>query len=246
MSKKKSYVIGTNVSTSLSPIIFQYWFDKYNIDAEYGYKEIKEESFEDETRFILKEEGLIGLNITMPFKEKILPFLTSMDPDAERLGAVNCVTKKDNFLHGSNTDGLGFSKALWAKEIEITKNWERSLHKTAVIIGFGGAAKSIINSLKQLGFEKIYVFNRNYEKIWKASMEFNFYPMKLEDLEKVFNCQSIEIIFPSRKDFNRGTSTKEPHIKFINPDLVVNTIPINVLQDMKIKKKHTNRISKND
>ena len=159
-----------------------------------------------------------------------------MDPDAERLRAVNCVTKKDNFLHGSNTDGLGFSKALWAKEIEITKNWERSLHKTAVIIGFGGAAKSIIDSLKQLGFEKIYVFNRNYEKIWKASMEFNFFPMKLEDLEKVFNCQSIDIIFPSRTDINRGTSTKEPHIKFINPDLVVNTIPINVLQDMKIKK----------
>ena len=77
MNVKKAYVVGTNVSTSLSPSIFQYWFNKYNIDGKYGYKEIKENVFDEKIKSILKEEGLCGLNITIPFKEKIIPYLTS-------------------------------------------------------------------------------------------------------------------------------------------------------------------------
>ena len=76
MSKKKAYVIGTNVSTSMSPTIFQYWFDKYKINnAEYTYKEIKEENFNEEIKYILKEDSLVGLNITIPYKEKIFSYL---------------------------------------------------------------------------------------------------------------------------------------------------------------------------
>ena len=71
MSNKKVYVIGTDVSTSLSPMIFKYWFDKYNIPGEYEYIEIKENNFHKEIKLILKEDNLCGLNITIPFKEKI-------------------------------------------------------------------------------------------------------------------------------------------------------------------------------
>ena len=76
MSKKKTYVIGTNVSTSLSPVIFEHWFQKYDVDAEYGFIEIKEENFDQEIKPILKKENLVGLNITIPFKEKIPSYLT--------------------------------------------------------------------------------------------------------------------------------------------------------------------------
>ena len=72
MSKKKAFVVGVNVSNSLSPTIFNYWFNKYKIDAEYGYIQIKEESFDNDIKLILKEKDLIGLNITMPYKEKII------------------------------------------------------------------------------------------------------------------------------------------------------------------------------
>lgn len=236
MNKKKAYVVGTNASTSLSPAIFNYWFEKYSINATYGYKEIKEENFNEEIKIILKEKGLVGLNITMPYKEKVLPFLKSLDPVAKKLGAVNCITKKNNSLHGSNTDGLGFSLALLAKEIEITKNWARSVSKTAIVVGYGGAAKSIIDALKELGFENIFVFNRSFEKIRKASKVFNFFPMKLEDLKRVFNCQPIDIVLPSKLDPDLGPSTKKPSAKFISPDLVINTTPINVLEDMEIRR----------
>ena len=55
MSKKKAFVVGANVSKSLSPTIFNYWFKKYHIDAEYGYKEIKEENFDKEIKLILEK-----------------------------------------------------------------------------------------------------------------------------------------------------------------------------------------------
>ena len=75
MTKKKAYVIGTNVSSSLSPAIFEYWFKKYNVNAKYNYKEIKEENFDKEIRLLRNEKDLVGFNITIPYKEKIENYL---------------------------------------------------------------------------------------------------------------------------------------------------------------------------
>ena len=72
---KKAYVIGKNASKSLSPTIFNYWFNKYNIKGEYGFKEINEIDFNNAIPTILKEKNLCGLNITIPFKEKIIEHL---------------------------------------------------------------------------------------------------------------------------------------------------------------------------
>ena len=72
MTKKKAYVIGTNVDKSLSPLIFNHWFKKYKINASYEFKKIKEKNFNKEIKNILKEKNLCGLNVTIPFKEKIL------------------------------------------------------------------------------------------------------------------------------------------------------------------------------
>ena len=95
MNKKKAYVVGNNVRNSLSPTIFEYWFNKYNINAEYGYKEINEENFDKKIRTILKEEGLCGLNITIPFKEKIKPYLNETLTNIQL--NVNKFTKPNSF-----------------------------------------------------------------------------------------------------------------------------------------------------
>ena len=89
MKHGKVYVIGTKVRTSLSPTIFKYWFKKHNIDGYYGYKEIHENSFDKEIKPILQEEEVCGLNITMPFKEKIIPYLNLIDHHSKKIGAVN-------------------------------------------------------------------------------------------------------------------------------------------------------------
>ena len=72
---KKAYVIGKNASKSLSPTIFNYWFKKHNIEGEYSFREVDESSFNNIIPVILKEKDLCGLNITIPFKEKIIGYL---------------------------------------------------------------------------------------------------------------------------------------------------------------------------
>jgi len=143
MTLKKAYVVGTNVSASLSPTIFQYWFKKYNLDAEYGYIEIKEENFEEEIKSILKKDNLCGLNVTIPFKERIISYLTKIDEHATEIGAVNCVTINDNFIEGTNTDWIGFENSL--DYFEDNRYDEiKTKRDIAIVIGFGGAAKAII------------------------------------------------------------------------------------------------------
>jgi shikimate dehydrogenase len=217
MSKKKAYVVGNNVSTSLSPAIFKYWFNQYHIDATYGYKEIKEDNFDKEIKSIFKEEGLCGLNITTPFKEKIIPHITKLDTTTKEIGSVNCVTKTRNFFTGTNTDTTGFVNALFSNrsQIDLQKRKTENLTKhptTAIVVGFGGAAKAIIYSLKQMNIPNIKVFNRNFEKFKnKSSKTFSnkFQPHKLKDLEKYIN--TVEA---------KGQRL-----------LVVNTVPFNVFNN---------------
>lgn len=183
MSKKKAYVIGTNVSSSLSPTIFNYWFEKYNIDAKYGFKEIEEERFDKEIKLILKEDGLCGLNVTMPFKEKITPYLTSTEPvkslnqSSDKIKTrvqdyikelnekiklpVNCVSIDSGGIIGKNTDRVGFENACLTK---LNNNPTKNINR-AIIIGYGGAAKAIIYSLVSMRYRHVIVFNRTFDKI---------------------------------------------------------------------------------
>ncbi len=204
MTIKKAYVVGNNVKTSLSPIIFQYWFEKNNIDAEYGYVEIQEKDFDQKIKNLLKEEGLVGLNVTIPFKEKIISYLTSQDKCATEIKAVNCVTINDNnTISGTNTDWIGFMNALenfttkWGpsgklpKEKYIiekyglnhkkTKYLKTFKHDTAVVVGYGGAGKAVVYSLIQMGFRRIKVFNRTLEKIKNIKTNVVI-PFKLDEL----------------------------------------------------------------
>jgi len=181
MTNKKAYVVGNNTHKSLSPIIFNYWFKKYKINGEYRYIEIKEENFNNEIKKLLGEKSLCGLNITIPFKEKIIHHLDTIDKHSTLIGAVNCVSKVEEKLEGMNTDWIGFQESIKWQEKHGLPKIERK--DTAIVIGYGGSAKAVIYSLSKMGFKKIRVFNRSYEKISKLT---NIIPHKLEDLEHHF------------------------------------------------------------
>ena len=178
---KKAYVVGINASMSLSPTIFNYWFKKYKIKGEYGFKEITENNFNKTISAILKEKDLCGLNITIPFKEKIIEHLHSIDKNSEQIGAVNCIIKTENGFEGTNTDWIGFEESIKWQEKHNTRKISRK--ETAIVIGYGGAAKAIIYSLLKTGFKKIRVFNRSFSKIKNLK---NISPHKLEEIENYF------------------------------------------------------------
>ena len=95
---KKIFVIGDKASKSLSPIVFNHWFKKYKIKAKYGYKEIKKKDFNNKIKTTLKQKDIIGLNITIPFKKNLISLLDKSDKHVKNIGAVNCVTIKNNKL----------------------------------------------------------------------------------------------------------------------------------------------------
>ena len=108
---KKLYVVGNKVSKSLSPTIFNYWFKKYNIQASYGYLELSEKNFHKKIKEVLEKKDTFGLNVTTPFKKKIIKHLGKIDAHAKKIGAVNCVTNNKT-VNGTNTDWTGYYKTL--------------------------------------------------------------------------------------------------------------------------------------
>ena len=153
---KKLYVVGNRSSKSLSPIIFNYWFKKYNIDARYSYLELTTKNFHKKIKEVLENKDTLGLNITIPFKRKIIKHLSKLNQHAKKIGAVNCVINKRN-VTGTNTDWTGYYKTL----PKIKKTHDKKI----IILGYGGASHAIHYVLKKKGFREILIFNRTRIKI---------------------------------------------------------------------------------
>jgi shikimate dehydrogenase len=95
---------------------------------------------------LLAEHGdLRGLNVTIPYKEAIIPYLTALHPDARAIGAVNCIAISEGDLTGYNTDWIGFRDSL--------QPLLRLHHRRALVLGSGGASKAVIYALQQLEIE---------------------------------------------------------------------------------------------
>lgn len=147
---KKFGLIGYPLTHSFSKSYFQKKFDRENIlDAEYENYPL--EKIEDFPSLIEKIPNLIGLNVTAPYKESIIPFLTELDDTAKSIGAINTIKFSDDKLIGYNTDAWGFAKSLL--------NIASPDMKTALIIGDGGASKAVKHVLDRIGI-KYQVVNR--------------------------------------------------------------------------------------
>lgn len=153
---KKFYVVGNKASKSLSPLIFNHWFKKYKIKARYSYLELNNQNFDERIKEILNDNKTRGLNITIPFKQKIIKHVSDLDKHAKEIKAVNCVSIKSKII-GSNTDWEGYYKTLPKLRKINTKN--------VLIIGYGGAALAIHYVLKKRGFKKIIIVNRTRKKL---------------------------------------------------------------------------------
>jgi shikimate dehydrogenase len=149
---KNFFVIGDQASKSLSPLIFNHWFKKYNIQAKYSFLEVTKKNFNSEIVKKLNDKKTQGLNVTIPFKKDIIKYLDNKNVHAQKIGAVNCVTVGKK-IKGMNTDWVGYLNSI--KQEKINKN------KNILILGFGGASQAIYYGFFFKGYKNVSVFNRS-------------------------------------------------------------------------------------
>lgn len=139
-------LLGKTLAHSFSKPFFEVYFNEKGLDATY-------ENFEipriEEVESIFSIEALTGLNVTIPYKETIIPFLDELSPEAKNIGAVNTVKIANGKKIGYNTDAFGFQQSI--------KPFLTNLHEKALILGTGGASKAVAYVLKNIGIDVLYV-----------------------------------------------------------------------------------------
>ena len=156
------FVIGNPIVHSLSPVIHNHWFRKYNIEGHYEKKKLEEDDLKNFTNDIRNNKNINGANITVPFKKKIINFLDELSSAAQTTQSVNTIVKKNGKLIGYNTDVSAFNETI--KNYIKNKFDNKSLN--SLIIGAGGVTSSVISSLVNLNKinNTLYIMNRTKKK----------------------------------------------------------------------------------
>ena len=184
---KNHLIIGNPITHSLSPKIHNYWFKKNNI---HGIYEKITPRLKEISNIInqIKTGNLHGINVTVPFKQKVIPLLEELSPTVKKTNSVNTIFKKEGKVYGDNTDVFGFSLALKDAGYYINK-------KKALILGAGGVAPSLVVSLYNLGIGKIYMSNRTDSKLDNLIENFpNIEKIpwgKFEEVDLIINATSV-------------------------------------------------------
>ena len=139
---KNFIVIGNPIEHSLSPRLHNYWIKKNNLEASYD-KKLLEQNEIQKLILDVRKEKIHGINVTVPFKKLVIPFLDSLSDEARISQSVNTIYKVKDKIIGDNTDIDGFKMSLEASN-QIIKN------KKAFILGAGGVVPSLIMALKTM------------------------------------------------------------------------------------------------
>lgn len=182
-SSNKLGLIGKNISYSFSKIFFEDKFKKKKLtDFSYDIFDLQEIN---EVKSVFSKPNLLGFNVTIPFKEKIIDYLDELSDEAQKIGAVNCVLIENGKKTGYNTDAYGFEKTLLAHK--------KSHHESALVLGNGGAAKAVQ-----------YVLDKNnisYQTISRKS-ELNFDNLDVKTVSEnklIVQCTPVGT-FPNTED----------------------------------------------
>jgi len=202
MQSSKIYgLVGYPLGHSFSPLMHNAAFEALEVDATYKLFPLKEDELDSFLKNLKEEDSpIFGLNITVPYKEKVIFYLDNLNPYAQKVKAVNTiVVGKDRKLTGYNTDGPGFLA-------HLTELGFDSKSKRISILGAGGAARAILSvfCMAEEKFEWIKIYDIDYDKAKALVL----------DLSENLNCQNVEVC-QSIDDLNIELS-----------DLLINATPI--------------------
>ena len=186
----RAVVIGQPVEHSRSPAIFRHWFARYGIAGDYGLLEVAPPQLEREVRR-LAAEGYVGVNITIPHKERAVALASEQSGTVLRVGAANILTfREDGTIHADSSDGFGFLESIRAG----APSWDPAAGR-AVVIGAGGAGRSIIDALSHAGVPEIFVLNRTLSRARQLTLDLEgvLTAVPLEDAESVLQDAALVI-----------------------------------------------------
>jgi len=222
---KKFLVIGNPIEHSLSPKLHNHWIKKNNLKASYDKKLLQQNEIK---KIILdiKDDKIHGINVTVPFKKLVIPFLDLLTKEAKVSQSVNTIYKDKNKIVGDNTDIEGFKAGL-----ETTNQIIRN--KKALILGAGGVVSSIIIALKKMQTSKIYLSNRTNQKTLEIKKLFPEIEIvewgKVIDFDIIINATSVGL---KEKDEINIDYEKISKNKFFY-DVIYNPEETNFLQKAK-------------
>ncbi len=174
-------LLGRNISYSFSKTYFNEKFDNEGIKNT-SYENFDIDNIDLLPNIIERTKGLKGMNVTIPYKEKVIPFLDKVNKKAKAIGAVNTIkVSKQGKLVGYNTDCYGFKKSL--------KPFIKPKHKKALILGTGGASKAVAYALKELGIKYKYV-----SRTLKEGISFSYETLTAKDIlehQIIINCTPL-------------------------------------------------------
>ena len=184
---KKYLVIGNPISHSLSPELHNYWIKQNNIDAIYVKKKLNTNELAD-IILEVKQQIISGINVTVPFKNTVLPYLDQLSVESKITQSVNTIYLKDKKVFGHNTDIEGFENAI--KKINFNFN-----NKKIFILGAGGVVPSLIYASIKMGSSEIMVSNRTKENANKVKKIFNNIKLiewgEIPDFDVIINATSL-------------------------------------------------------
>ena len=160
-------LIGDPVEHSFSPPMMNAAFTSVKLDARYLSFQVKAEEISEAIAGI-RALNLAGVNVTVPHKSAVIPYLDEVSPLAKKIGAVNTISNVKGHLKGTNTDISGFIRSM--KKLNFS-----SKKKTIGILGSGGSARALVAGLSDAGASKVIIYNRTAERAEKLVTEFSQY-----------------------------------------------------------------------
>tara|TARA_B100000427_G_scaffold319974_1_gene318843 strand:- start:307 stop:1098 length:792 start_codon:yes stop_codon:yes gene_type:complete len=153
---KKYLVIGNPIEHSLSPKLHNFWIKVNNLDAIYEKKKLNENEIAG-LLLEVKKKNIRGINVTVPFKKAVIPYLDKLTFESENTQSVNTIHLEDNKLIGHNTDIEGFERSIKDLKLDL-------MNKKALILGAGGVVPSIIFALNKMKVSEVIISNRTKSK----------------------------------------------------------------------------------
>ncbi len=201
---KKFLVIGNPIDHSLSPKLHNYWIKKNKINAIYEKQKLENSDLE-KLLFQVKEKKIYGINVTVPFKNSIIPFLDELTLGAKATKSVNTIYLENNRIIGHNTDIGGFETSIYKSNINLE-------NKKILILGAGGVVPSIIYALTKMKVSEITLSNRTQEKAENLKKHFKNIKIikwgEIIDFDMIINATTLGLKEKDKINLNFPSSCK--------------------------------------